>query len=55
MEFSGLQEPGRAIGEVLLARTLMASGELATAIALLREAAAALAQTGYSWGPLALM
>lgn len=55
MEFSGLQEPGRAIGEVLLARTLMAGGELATAIALLREAAAALTQTGYSWGPLALM
>jgi DNA-binding NarL/FixJ family response regulator len=55
MEFSGLQEPGRAIGQVLLARTLMVTGELAAASTLLREAAAALAQTGYSWGPLALM
>ncbi len=55
MEFSGLQEPGRAIGEVLLARTLMASGELTRATFLLRESAAALIQTGYSWGPLALM
>jgi DNA-binding NarL/FixJ family response regulator len=55
MEFSRLQQPGRAIGEVLLARALMATGELAEAVSLLREAAAALAQTGYSWGPLALM
>jgi DNA-binding NarL/FixJ family response regulator len=55
MEFSGLQHPGRAIGEVLLARTLMATGELAAAASMLREAAAALTQTGYSWGPLALM
>jgi DNA-binding NarL/FixJ family response regulator len=55
MEFSELQQPGRAIGEVLLARTLLASGELRAAVTLLREAAAALAATGYSWGALALI
>lgn len=55
MQFSEMQQPGHAIGEVLLARTLMAAGELGAAVSLLRESAAALAQTGYSWGPLALM
>ncbi|HUH71809.1 MAG TPA: LuxR C-terminal-related transcriptional regulator [Mycobacterium sp.] len=55
MEFSEHQQPGRSIAEVLLARTLMASGEFAEATLLLREAAAALARTGYSWGPLALI
>jgi DNA-binding NarL/FixJ family response regulator/GTPase SAR1 family protein len=55
MEFSEQQQPGRSIAEVLLARTLMASGEFAEATLLLREAAAALARTGYSWEPLALI
>lgn len=55
MGFSEHQQPGRSIAEILLARTLMASGELAAATLLLREAAAALAETGYSWGPLALI
>ncbi|HYZ69304.1 MAG TPA: LuxR C-terminal-related transcriptional regulator, partial [Mycobacterium sp.] len=55
MEFSELQQPGRAIGEILLARTLIATGEFDLATSLLRQSAAALSQTGYSWGPLALM
>lgn len=55
MHFSEMQQPGHAIGEVLLARTMMAAGELGPAVSLLRESAAALAQTGYSWGPLSLM
>jgi DNA-binding NarL/FixJ family response regulator len=55
MHFSEMQQPGHAIGEVLLARTMMTVGELGTAASLLRESAAALAETGYSWGPLALM
>jgi len=41
MEFSEHQQPGRSIAEILLARTLMASGEFAAATSLLREAAAA--------------
>jgi DNA-binding CsgD family transcriptional regulator len=55
MEFSELQQPGRAIGEILLARTLIAAGDFDLASSLLRQSAAALSQTGYSWGPLALM
>lgn len=54
-EFAELQQPGRAIGEVLIADVLIARGELDSAVALLRDAAAALAPTGYSWGPLAWM
>jgi ATP/maltotriose-dependent transcriptional regulator MalT len=54
-DFAQLQQPGRAIGEVLVADVLIAKGDLETAVALLRGAAAALAPTGYSWGPLALM
>ncbi|AGB25104.1 IstB-like ATP binding protein [Mycobacterium sp. JS623] len=54
-DFAQLQQPGRAIGEVLVADVLIAKGELESAVSLLREAAAALAPTGYSWGPLALM
>ncbi|MET0717421.1 MAG: helix-turn-helix transcriptional regulator, partial [Pseudoxanthomonas sp.] len=55
LEFAELQQPGHAIGEVLLAQVLMARGDLGNAISLLRQAAAALTDTGYSWGPLALM
>ncbi|MEZ0366004.1 AAA family ATPase [Mycobacterium sp. pUA109] len=54
-DFAELQQPGRAIGEVLLAEVALAGGEHAQAAALLGPAAAALERTGYSWGPLALM
>jgi len=53
-DFAELQQPGRAIGEVLLAHVLLASGEFASAAALLAPAAATLERTGYSWGPLSL-
>ncbi|GAB1816796.1 AAA family ATPase [Mycobacterium sp. MUNTM1] len=53
-DFAELQQPGRAIGEVLLAHVLIAGGEFATAAALLAPAAATLERTGYSWGPLSL-
>jgi hypothetical protein len=54
-DFAQMQQPGRAIGDVLVADVLIAKGELESAVSLLREAAAALAPTGYSWGPLAWM
>jgi len=54
-DFAELQQPGRAIGEVLLAHVLIADGELTQAAALLGPAAATLERTGYSWGPLSLM
>lgn len=54
-EFAELQQPGRAIGEVLIADVLLARGEVDDAVGLLRDAATALAPTGYSWGPLAWM
>ena len=54
-DFAQQQQPGRAIGEVLVADVLIAKGELESAATLLRGAAAALAPTGYSWGPLAWM
>jgi len=54
-DFAQLQQPGRAIGEVLVADVLIVKGELESAMSLLRGAAAALAPTGYSWGPLAWM
>ncbi|MEB3981234.1 AAA family ATPase [Mycobacterium sp. 663a-19] len=54
-DFAELQQPGRAIGEVLLAHVLIADGEFARAAALLGPAAATLERTGYSWGPLSLM
>ena len=50
-----LQQPGRAIGEVLVADVLIARGELDDGGDAVRGAAAALAPTGYSWGPLAWM
>lgn len=55
IDFTQSQQPGRAIGEVLLADVLIARGELDAAIGLLQDAAKALARTGYSWGPLAWM
>ncbi|OBJ67795.1 AAA family ATPase [Mycobacterium sp. 1274756.6] len=54
-DFAELQQPGRAIGEVLLAEVLLAGGQADRAAALLGPAAAALERTGYSWGPLSLM
>ncbi len=54
-DFAELQQPGRAIGEVLLAHVLIAGGEFSSAAALLGPAAATLERTGYSWGPLSLM
>jgi hypothetical protein len=54
-DFAELQQPGRAIGEVLLAHVLIAEGEFARATELLGPAAATLERTGYSWGPLSLM
>ncbi|MCB0932602.1 MAG: ATP-binding protein [Mycobacterium sp.] len=53
-DFAELAQPGRAIGEVLLAQVLLARGEAAAAEELLRPASATLERTGYSWGPLAL-
>lgn len=54
-DFAELQQPGRAIGEVLTAYVLLVKGEFGTAAALLEPAAAELERTGYSWGPLSLM
>ncbi|MDX1879888.1 AAA family ATPase [Mycolicibacterium sp. 141076] len=55
IDFTQSQQPGRAIGEVLLADVLISRGELDAAIELLENAAKVLARTGYSWGPLAWM
>jgi hypothetical protein len=53
-DFAELQQPGRAVGEVLLAHVLIAGGEFARAATLLGPAASTLERTGYSWGPLSL-
>lgn len=53
-DFAELAQPGRSIGEVLLAQVLLARGDAAAAAELLEPAAAILDRTGYSWGPLAL-
>ncbi len=54
-DFAELAQPGRAIGEVLLAQVLLARDEPAAAAELMGPAAATLELTGYSWGPLSLM
>jgi hypothetical protein len=54
-DFAELAQPGRAIGELLLAQVLIARGDQAAAAELLIPAAATLELTGYSWGPLSLM
>ena len=54
-DFAQMQQPGRAIGEMLVADVLIARGDFDAAVTLLRGAAEALAPTGYSWGPLAWM
>ena len=53
-DFAELAQPGRAIGDVLLAQVLLARGESGPAAQLLAPASATLERTGYSWGPLAL-
>lgn len=53
-DFAESAQPGRAIGEVLLANVLLSLGDFETAAELLQPAAATLERTGYSWGPLAL-
>lgn len=47
--------PSHAIGQLLVADVLIARGDAADAVPMLETAAAALAPTGYSWGPLAWM
>ncbi|GAB7068909.1 hypothetical protein JCM12141A_31980 [Mycolicibacterium hodleri] len=47
--------PSHAIGGLLVADVLIARGDPADAVPTLEAAAAALAPTGYSWGPLAWM
>ena len=54
-DFAQMQQPGRAVGEILVADVMITRGEFADAAKLLRGAAEALAPTGYSWGPLAWM
>jgi hypothetical protein len=54
-DFAELQQPGRAIGEVLVAYVAIAQGDFGTAVALLGPACDTLTRTGYSWGPLSLM
>lgn len=54
-DFAELAQPGRAIGELLLAQVLIARGDQAQAAELLEPAAATLERTGYSWGALSLM
>jgi len=53
-DFAELSQPGRAIGEVLVAQVLIAAEEYDAATKLLAPAAATLERTGYSWGPLSL-
>jgi len=53
-DFAELAQPGRAIGDVLLAQVLLARGEATAAVELLRPSSMTLERTGYSWGPLAL-
>ncbi len=48
-------QPSRAIGQLLVADVLLMRGALDEAVPVLRESAAALSVTGYSWGPLAWM
>jgi hypothetical protein len=53
-DFAELQQPGRAIGEVLVAHVAIAQGDFDTGVALLQRAEV-LEPTGYSWGSLALI
>lgn len=53
-DFAEVSQPGRAIGEVLVAQVLIAAEDFDAATELLTPAAATLERTGYSWGPLSL-
>jgi len=53
-DFAELQQPGRAIGEVLLGYVLLSVDDFAAAATLLAPASAILERTGYSWALLAL-
>ena len=53
-DFAELAQPGRAIGDVLLAQVMLARGDATAAVELLRPSSVTLERTGYSWGPLAL-
>lgn len=48
-------QPGHAISQLLVADVLIARGDVEQSVPLLEAASAALAPTGYSWGPLAWM
>jgi tRNA A37 threonylcarbamoyladenosine biosynthesis protein TsaE len=52
-DFLELQQPGRAIGDVLVAHIAIVEGDFDGAVALLQPAADVLEPTGYSWGSLA--
>lgn len=54
-DYAQMQQPARAVGDILVADVLIARGDLTAAVRLLRPAATALTPTGYSWGPLAWM
>jgi hypothetical protein len=54
-DFAELQQPGRAIGEVLVAYVAIAQGDFDAAVTRLGPTCETLARTGYSWGPLSLM
>jgi DNA-binding CsgD family transcriptional regulator len=55
LAFADFEQPGRAIGEVILGQVYIAEGNLKAAIVVLRQATAALKHTGYSWGPAGQM
>ncbi|MGB6108177.1 MAG: AAA family ATPase [Mycobacterium sp.] len=53
-DLAELAQPGRSVGELLLAEVLIAQGDPGAAASLLEPASAILERTGYSWGPLSL-
>ena len=55
LAFADFEQPGRAIGEVILGQVHIVEGNLGAAIVVLRQATAALKHTGYSWGPTGQM
>lgn len=55
LAFADFEQPGRAIGEVILGQVHVVAGDLKAAVVVLRQATAALKHTGYSWGPTGQM
>ncbi|OFJ52049.1 hypothetical protein BEL07_19580 [Mycolicibacterium grossiae] len=55
LDAPGTGHPARAVAQLLVADVALWRGDLDAAARLLEVAAAALAPTGYSWGPLAWM